>query len=187
LKADPERLAAQRARERAYQRRRRAKAKTDPDVAARMRANAQRHRERLRADPVRYQAWLENRRIDSRLRQERKGRELVPAAKRAPEDVERPVVPVEPFAVWVDGLAAGPSAIAAGAGIPERRLWSIRNREQRFVSVDTVDRALLALGEGLRFGDLYPLTVPLSVPISLASEQAFAFAGSLGDVEREAR
>lgn len=67
---------------------------------------------------------------------------------------DRPIVPLEPFARWLDEVLpmmqredGAVGSLAKLLGVPERTLFRWRAREHKFVAVDHVDRALLAWGE----------------------------------------
>ncbi len=150
LKNDPVRLAAARAKEREYSRKRRERAKTDADVKAVMLANQRRWREKMVADEERHRRWCEDKRIDYRLKKERDGAlVLVPKTKASRGDKMVPMVPLEPFAIWLEALLRvnDPEIIIAAAWLEmnERKLFNLVNRCQSSVSVDMIDRALLAV------------------------------------------
>jgi hypothetical protein len=188
LKSRPESLEAARRSEREYQRRQRERAKTDSELAERRRETQRRWLAGVRADPERRAERLAVLRMDYRIRRERKGLGVRPRRKLARDDVRLPIVPLEPFARWFDalvvtlGVSLNANArrngeptlgeLAERFGCSARRLYSVRNRAQRYVSADLVDRALTRMDATLvvdlgangdreerlvvRFDDLYP-------------------------------
>lgn len=70
-----------------------------------------------------------------------------------------PAVPVGPFAEWLRTVGDNGEAIAARTGMSPRRVWSVLNGEQESVEVDTVDRAILTVGDGTTFDDIYGVLV----------------------------
>lgn len=66
-----------------------------------------------------------------------------------------PTLPVAPFAAWLSTLGSSPAVIARATELNERRIHSVIKGEQERVEMDTVDRALLAVGDGTTLEDLY--------------------------------
>lgn len=66
-----------------------------------------------------------------------------------------PTVPAPPFATWLLTLGSSAAEIARRTELNERRVRSVIGQEQERVELDTVDRALLAVGDGTTLDDLY--------------------------------
>lgn len=81
-------------------------------------------------------------------------------ARRKRKQVERDrkgygeLLPAEPFYEWLDGRRETAGEIAKIAGVSARRLNAVLTGENKRISLDTVDRCLLAFGEHI--DDLYP-------------------------------
>lgn len=85
---------------------------------------------------------------------------LLRAGKASPLHAGRPkssqLLPLEPFRVWLVRTLHEHQLkdIADLAGVSERRLRAVLNREQRHITLDVVDRCLTAIGDHL--GEVYP-------------------------------
>lgn len=146
LRSTPEGLAKSRADEarwkRAYYRRHR------DQVMANQRA----WWERVKADPERYRAHLENDRIDRALRRERQGlppRGIRPARPRVVFDDPHVRLPVAPFVEW---LATAHTAAADDS--MKRRVFAYLHGESRHVAITAADAILTA--NGFHLADVYP-------------------------------
>jgi hypothetical protein len=71
-------------------------------------------------------------------------------------DAARVFVDAAPFAVWLRTVGDYPEQVALRAHMNPRRARALWHGEQATVEVDTVDRALLAVGDGTSLDDLYP-------------------------------
>lgn len=135
---------------------------TDPEKRRKARAASKRWKERLKADPVAYAAYLETTRINYRLRQERKGAPMRPEsyrrvkATRVPTSRQR--VPAAPLVALIkrivehrkavsgliqDASTATTGAVCADLGIAERDYRRMNSGEQPTTSIGLVERALL--------------------------------------------
>lgn len=120
------------------------------------------YRERIRKDPQRWRAHLENQRISYRLRQERRGRPLEAIRPGAVPDVRGdgglvPVAPLVPFVrAWLATLDLpegdeGSSAVTQ-IGVQGRRWFDWRTGRATMIRFDVADRVIVAL-------DLLPFDV----------------------------
>lgn len=111
----------------------------------------------------------ENRTPEQKARRRQTAREYETAQRRAagikprnfskPRD-ERSTVPVEPIAPLIEVLeeqGLNQKEISIQSGVLERRIYAIRNFETPTVSLEVVDRLLLAFGMQEALEDLYPL------------------------------
>jgi hypothetical protein len=156
--ADPERAERQRIAKREQARRRRALAKTDPEVDAAIRAATKRHYDRIRSDPEAWQAKLTDQRI--RYRGEGDPISLHSDANGGwqPGAHLEAIVPADPFLAYLGEAFpdATPEQLEELTGIPSRRFREF-TYGKAVVSLDLVDRALtIGLGRPDLVAALYP-------------------------------
>lgn len=117
------------------------------------------HRRLLRADPERWAEYLENKRIDSKLRRERKGIETKVLSQEQWEKnhgynrntKEAVRVATEPLLHHIQKWRMSDpdntdNLLAEAAGVSERRIGAIIRREQDHINLSTADKLCTALG-----------------------------------------
>lgn len=172
--SDPEKAEAARKVKREYNRKWRA---ANPDKYA---AEKRRQHERIRADPERYEEHLAKRRISYRLRQERKGREVVRNNRAANGGYREEMatghdrgdfcdlrLPVKPLAMWLEAAERSGlprTELSAATGINEKRLYDAAHEKVSTVNLKVADRliwmhpgvAMEGVGEIHALEDLWP-------------------------------
>jgi hypothetical protein len=177
----------ERRREQNREANRRYRERTKADPARRAAEQARRHAawERLKADPERYAENLQNQRIYARMRAERAGHSTRilscarggwrPALGKSPD-----AFPVEPLALWVDAALAQDGRdrqeIAESAGVDDRALCRVQNREYVRVTLGVADAILWGYGKAIR--------IPASVVEARLAEMATHWQSSPGNGER---
>lgn len=152
-----ERLAADelaRVRERELHRQaNQARMERDPEgERAKVRVRNARYRERVRADPVRYQEYLEKARIDNGLRRMRQGLSVGNGHRRTTVP-RREYVPVAPAVALIvrqtvcngEPLEDAERQLSERAGVTPRLLYAWRSGERRGARAESVERVMLAL------------------------------------------
>lgn len=153
---DPDWVERKRARDRARARERRELAKQDAAIAEAIRATNQRWRERVRADPERYLAYLADMRIRDRTRRN-STRVFSNVAGGYREACE--LVPAAPFLRWLDAAFPDetPETIQAKVGLNAKIVRNMRDG-QGTVSLAVVDTTLtIGLGRPDLVATLYPV------------------------------
>lgn len=120
------------------------------------------YRQRLREDPVRYQAYIENRRINYRLKRERETGQLERVSKghaHSFAERRRSRVNTKPFADWfrvvLKEKGISPADVARLVGIDPSGLAKIAYGDYRTMDISIADKVLTLLsGPPLR--SLYP-------------------------------
>lgn len=126
----------------------------------RLKAVQKRYREKVKADPVKHQEFLESRRIQYRLRREKQGEALEVSKKFPLRFAERETrVPVGPFRTWlllvVKEREMTIAQVARAAGLDSSGLERIAYGEYKVTTLVTVDKVITAMsGPPLR--SLYP-------------------------------
>jgi hypothetical protein len=103
---------------------------------------SRRHYYRVKADPEKWAIKLETARMDYRLRQMRLGK---PARIR--KTIAEAIIPANPFVDWLEQAIPSVENLheyARNAGLTDRTIRRIMREGQAYVSVDTVDRLLMA-------------------------------------------
>lgn len=106
----------------------------------------------LRKDPVRWADYLERKRIEDRLRNERRGTPLAPATGRGlgwkpafKRNHTAPLVDAEPLAAWLshEFAAWDVTDLARRIGVDDSHLQKLMNGKQRHVSLHVADKILV--------------------------------------------
>lgn len=129
----------------------RLEARTDPDYKAKRTGAARRYRERLRADPERYRAHLETRRLAQKVLRERQGRRIRSGERDLPNSGRE--LPAAPLRAWLANRPESPSEIARLSGLNPRAVYRVRV-QSKVVRLPTADAILTGLGAHLM--DVYP-------------------------------
>lgn len=115
-------------------------------------------KERLRADPERYVAYLADQRITYKIRREAKGLPMRGGQKSATgawraaarNSVKTPQLPVEPLAFWLESLLAEDhrerAEIAEVMQVCERILWRVQRHEYPHVTTAVADALVWGYG-----------------------------------------
>lgn len=149
LTADSEEREQRRADNREVQRRRR------QNTPEKVRAVGKRYYENLKVDPVRYEAYLQTRRMQHRLRQEREGHTVTRNVSKAAGAWRASFgnsahLPIDPLAFWLDAVFAQDQRerveLAEVIGVDERALWRMQNREHSRVSEAIADTLIWRYG-----------------------------------------
>lgn len=145
---DPE---YRRAQQEYWRESKRLEARADPDYKARRVEASRRYRARLRADPERYAAHLEARRLAEKLRRERQGKRTRGGERDLPSSGTE--LPAAPLREWLERRAESPSEIAQLSGLSNRAVYRVR-KVNKVVRLPTADAILTGLGAHLM--DVYP-------------------------------
>lgn len=153
INADPERRAAYKARLQRYNQAR------DKELT---RQRSKRHYEKIMADPVRHAALLERRRLDYRLRVERKGVKAVPARAnpiKYPIKYTRDYMDAAPLRQWIlermTQFDEQYLEFSYRCGVSEKRIREIGDGSVKRVSFPLVDKILTTEGSTFLW-ELYP-------------------------------
>lgn len=155
-RTDPDWVERKRVKDRARARERRELAKQDAALAEAIRATNQRWRERVRADPERYLAYLSDMRIRDRTR--RNSTRVFANALGGYKDACE-LVPAAPFLRWLDAAFPDetPETIEARIGLNAKVVRNMRDG-QGTVSLGIVDTTLtVGLGRPDLVATLYPV------------------------------
>lgn len=123
----------------------------------RCRKRNKRFRERRKADPERYKRYLENRRMDERLRKEREGRKVVRMMKTATKKPDlQPKLPSKPLADFIESLAGERSLdeVCEMVTVTARSFRGWRSGEYKEVQFDVADRVMINAGALMQ--DIWP-------------------------------
>ena len=112
------------------------------------RAASNRHKAVLKADPVKWAKYLEDHRINYRLRKERRGMTVVGGRAAVMGHQDMPLLPAAPLARLIEGMAERRgveySAMAAGLGVEPRAAYDWRRGVREYARFDMADQVLVA-------------------------------------------
>ena len=112
------------------------------------RAASNRHKAVLKADPVKWAKYLEDHRINHRLRRERGGAVVVGGRAAVMGHQDMPLLPAAPLARLIEGMAERRgveySAMAAELGVEPRAAYDWRRGVREYARFNMADQVLVA-------------------------------------------